>query len=483
MRKLGDNDEMRKKLYAELAKHLDSATNLLRSVPDSSDTELSSLDSIANELRRALDTLKDIRGKDRTAIAITDSWPGYVGSYQEAIKQLRRLKQHQRILDKGPQKCKEDVDRLKRKIAEYDAEKAEEGLKEITQFATELGNDTAGKIRVAEAYKGELAGMVNEVKRFGVSDGNWSQVRSAMHSAADATFKYFTDRLAEVHNECDDLAKGVGNPIVAEARRKLIEAGGAGETELKAVAEAYEQWKKDKKGSIGLWYSEDTAAIRDAICNYSGSGDELEKEGQEKLKAAVEDIASRSSSRLTYKVTELEQRATAMIDRLNTIKGVDSSNIGKERTRLRARIVAARTRLLKTKELGLLKGTNNPQLRARLEYGKTMHASLQSNCDAAEVPIGGFIDCVKVSSKTCTIIEIKPNSSNGKSKGEEQVVRYLKAVEKKFRDEGAKGFTGKSDVFLKCIDGDRIDLATKVQTYDFCPTARDLTEEMDQAED
>jgi hypothetical protein len=482
VKKLGDHGEMRRRLYEELGKQLDEATNQLKSVPDSSDTDLSRLDSIADSLRRNVDALKEIRGKDRTAIAITDSWPGHISKYQESIKHLRRLKQHQRILDRGPQKCRDDVDTLKRKIAEYGADRAEEGLTEITKLATELGTDTAGKLRVAEAYRSEVERMRDDTKRFDVSDGNWSQVRSAMHAAADGTLRYFTDKHAEVKKECEDLAKGVGHPMVAEARRKLIEAGGAGESELKAVAEAYEQWKKDKRGSIGLWYSEDTAELRNAICNYKDS-EELRKEGEEKLKAITDEIANRSANRLGSKVAELDQRAGALIDRLNTIKGIDSSSIGKERTRLRSRIVAARKRLNETKALGLLKGANNPQLRARLEYGKTMHKSLQDNCDAAEVPIGGFIDCVKVSSKTCTIIEIKPNNDWSKSKGEEQLVRYVKAVERKFRDEGAKGFTDKSKVFLQCIDGDRIDLATKLQTYDFCPSARDLTEEMDQAED
>ena len=64
---------------------------------------------------------------------------------------------------------------------------------------------------------------------------------------------------------------------------------------------------------------------------------------------------------------------------------------------------------------GAMNGANNPIIRAKMEYGKEKHKSLQSSrsCDEKEVVLSsGRPDCVKFESDDCKIIEFKPEKVN-----------------------------------------------------------------------
>lgn len=86
---------------------------------------------------------------------------------------------------------------------------------------------------------------------------------------------------------------------------------------------------------------------------------------------------------------------------------------------------------------GVMNGANNPVVRAKMEYGKEKHRSLQSSrsCDEREVALSsGRPDCIKFESDDCKIIEFKPDTySTGDA--ETQARKYIDDVRRKFKDD------------------------------------------------
>ena len=84
-----------------------------------------------------------------------------------------------------------------------------------------------------------------------------------------------------------------------------------------------------------------------------------------------------------------------------------------------------------------MKGTNNPILRAKLEYGKQKHAELQGSysCDEREVTLSsGRPDCILFRDNNCQVIEFKPDSWD-ESKAADQARAYLDDVRERFKDD------------------------------------------------
>jgi hypothetical protein len=138
----------------------------------------------------------------------------------------------------------------------------------------------------------------------------------------------------------------------------------------------------------------------------------------------------------------------------------------------------------KVKEYQLL-GSNNPLLKAQADYGTAEHGRRQGKCTAKEIPISNCtnphprrrdckMDCVMVSSKQCTIIEIKPREAE--ELGQRQVRAYEQAVLDLFARSGKAGFTDRLAVFSSCVadDGKALNLTRDVELYDFCSGATQL---------
>jgi hypothetical protein len=97
---------------------------------------------------------------------------------------------------------------------------------------------------------------------------------------------------------------------------------------------------------------------------------------------------------------------------------------------------------------GVMNGSNNPTIRARMEYGKEMHKKLQSDnsCDERETSLSsGRPDCIKFDQDDCKVIEFKPDTYST-SAAESQASKYLNDVRDKFKsDDRAKKCKWNSD--------------------------------------
>ena len=116
-------------------------------------------------------------------------------------------------------------------------------------------------------------------------------------------------------------------------------------------------------------------------------------------------------------------------------------------SKLFERLNSDRNTLDRVKE-GVMNGSNNPTIRARMDYGKQKHKDLQSSfsCDEKEITLSsGRPDCIKFDADNCRVIEFKPDTWS-QSNARDQAVRYVGDVRERFKnDERAKRCKQTSD--------------------------------------
>jgi hypothetical protein len=142
----------------------------------------------------------------------------------------------------------------------------------------------------------------------------------------------------------------------------------------------------------------------------------------------------------------------------------------------------------------VLKGSNHPFTQYAIEYGKSQHKSMCGSygedprvCDKSWPSMSGRPDLVFVDGDGLWIYEFKPDNSDAKSAGEEQVREYLNGVQQYYQNFFPKGRTGeingspdsgyggrtmvekiKNNSRAWSSDGMAIQARTKVVTYSRC---------------
>lgn len=84
---------------------------------------------------------------------------------------------------------------------------------------------------------------------------------------------------------------------------------------------------------------------------------------------------------------------------------------------------------------GVMNGSNNPKIRAALEYGKEKHIYNQRICEEKELTLSsGRPDCVSFQRDNCAVWEFKPDTYS-ESAAKSQAERYLRDVQDRFKDD------------------------------------------------
>lgn len=84
---------------------------------------------------------------------------------------------------------------------------------------------------------------------------------------------------------------------------------------------------------------------------------------------------------------------------------------------------------------GVMNGSNNPRIRAAMEYGKEKHIYNQRICEEKELTLSsGRPDCVSFQKDNCTVWEFKPDTYS-ESEAKSQAEKYLRDVQDKFKDD------------------------------------------------
>jgi hypothetical protein len=466
----GDEDSdkaEREQLIEAIKKDVEQVAANLYNVDDaSSDDGIENAMGYARQARDKLDKLGRVKGSDSTAGSMVDRYPGYIDDFYDAAKGLivlknAQLQQEQRGLWKS---CSDEDDNLKKAVKQYLDPPDPDGLEKIPALA----EAAKGKIhsdydRLLDKDSSVISAYSN-AKDFSVSDGPWSSVTSRLREAADDTAGKYDARLKETKKECAELDKGKDSAFIVESLGKLKGAHSGSKQVLEDILKDWGAWKELRR-ELAAKYVVNADKVRMAMCD----GDE------EHILSRVEDAEKSAQGNLLSGYQSLDKELDQLIARVDKLE--NDKSVGAEARKWRGVMRGAKTRLAKVlSDGGMLQGVSNAKVRARIEIGQKKHKDYQgnsSNCTDDEVQVSsGRIDCVRVESGWCNIIEIKPNNDKAVSKGWDQVKRYRDNVLEAWRNTGSDKTKIQPEVFRSCIsDDDKQELRLKVDvvTYDFCP--------------
>ncbi len=471
-----DDDDENASKRNEILQKLDDALGRIASdlggVGDASDAggigdALSQCDQISS----LLSDLGNVANDDTRDILA--SWPSYVGDLRERLGHLRALKEGQYRVDRAPAKCHEAEEKLTETIRAYLDKRDQKGVTQIPMKARAIGEVLKDHLAQAAAQD-EIMRREAQAAHFGASGGRWSDVSAALNESAAHISEYWQKALEAAHDSCDELAKGDEDQAVVKAVADLSRKRSETAEELDRIKAEQRKWF-DELAELRTWWKQDTAAIREAMCN----DPESPGDGQAGMLAerTIDETSDRMKEHIASRWSDMEARGHALLDRLDAVAKEEDDDAreqaGKLRTELADAMASVERYLL---DSGVGQGSLNPRIRTLIETGKNEHKRIQadsSKCTAAEITLGSYrMDCVRVDGATCTIVEIKPNNSEARSKGEDQLNDYIRAVadyakDKKKRDE----LTGDMAVFRPCFDEQTgaISLAVELRVYEFCP--------------
>lgn len=235
-------------------------------------------------------------------------------------------------------------------------------------------------------------------------------------------------------------------------------------------------WLKDIQ-KLRKFSEDDREEMRKAMCFV----------GEYEMERKVTEIADRWASQINSSYSTALGQADRLMRRTEEVKKRASKSAPKLANAIRD-VVKSLENLSQYE----LKGANNPKIRAKLEYGKKAHEEKQGSCTYKELAIsssycsnrvrpgsGCRLDCVMTSS-TCTIYEIKPDSTGAKNEGNEQLTSYKEGLENWYAKDKAGLFSTYSNLKQCEKDGTRLELKTELVTYSFCPSsAAELGEKLE----
>lgn len=176
--------------------------------------------------------------------------------------------------------------------------------------------------------------------------------------------------------------------------------------------------------------------------------DKMKDDAQSAIQHQLEEYDHLKSDAERLKTGDAESQATKILDAMKT----------------------EADRLEKLKDKGAWRGANNPLIQYAMEYGKQKHEDMGRSsdfyCDVVDREISGADgrpDCI--SARRCTVYEFKPDNDRAKSKGEEQLSRYVPAVNQYYsglitRKDTPDSDRGGSDIIKRihenkdCYEGD-----------------------------
>ncbi len=153
------------------------------------------------------------------------------------------------------------------------------------------------------------------------------------------------------------------------------------------------------------------------------------------------------------KIDEVKSDATRLYDQVNYYRELAGKMWDK---------IDSDLNTLKNVRDGVMNGSNNPRIRAAMDWGKAKHEYNQRICDEKEISLSsGRPDCITFQRDSCIVWEFKPDSV-GESAAKSQAERYLSDVQRYFKDDSRAKENCKKD-----SDGNPI-FEARGQTYPAC---------------
>lgn len=462
-----DDESDRKALISSIDDKVeDMADELSGFESDSSVSDLEDALSYAREVKDLVRRLEGVKGDDSRAASIVSSYPGYLESFSGAAQQLRKMKELQRLADGIADRCASDEATLQSSIRGHVAkpDDADDAFTALPEQARGFGRTWSEKLDKLKESEGDLQRAL-PYARFSGSDNKWSYVSSNFNSASSAIAAYWNERYRAAGDACKRLALGDKHPDVVKALEELGKYKGNAKETVTQLKKDYNEWLREAR-KLRKFSDEDRDGIREAICTA----------GEYEMEAKVNAVADRWSSQ----ISSVYGTMLGVADRLKSRAADSKLAKYKGPKEVMAGIEKNLANMEKLKSYELL-GSNNPNLRARMEWGKKRHEELQRGCSISELAIvethcnnlirpgsGCRLDCLK-SGSTCQIIEFKPDSQGAKTEGATQLAQYRQGLDNWYaRDKD--GLLKKHSELASCERSDKsgLNLSVEVVTYELC---------------
>jgi cytochrome c556 len=468
-----DDESDRQDLIKNIEENIGRAADTMSGFEsDSDDSDLRSALSYLSTAESYVSKLSDKKGSDSKAGEIASQYPRYLSDYKNAAQYIGRLKQGQRQADGAADRCQNDESNLQQMIRNYvgKPDDADDAPQRLPEKAREYQSRWQPALEQWKRNESEMANAASYA-RFSVSASDkWSRLSSNTSSAINAMHTHWRERYANAERACTRLGLGERHPDVEKALETLRNHTGDAKGTVTQLKKDYNAWLREVR-QLRDFAIKDRDEIRAAICTA----------GEYDVPRRVNEVADRWASQISSSYgTMLGQadrlKSRAQADKLKKYKGPRQVLDGLNRN-------IETMEKMKNYEL---QGANNPKIRAKLEWGNKRHADLQSSigCAFKEVGIeycnnairpgsGCRADCLVISGSTCRVVEIKPDSTGGKSEGPAQVDAYMKGFIEWYKRDKASMFA-KYPGMSGCQDRDELRIATDVVYYDFCSgTVRD----------
>ncbi len=171
----------------------------------------------------------------------------------------------------------------------------------------------------------------------------------------------------------------------------------------------------------------------------------LSAKSQEKATAAFDTVQSEGED-LLYKIAQLVDRQKTALSNTEPYRSIDEVKSDasalysqQESTRdytskLYDKVEADLKSMENVKE-GVMNGSNNPRIRAAMEYGKEKHEYNQKICQEKEISLSsGRPDCITFVKDNCAVWEFKPDTYS-ESDARRQAQDYVPDVQRYFKDQ------------------------------------------------
>jgi hypothetical protein len=221
------------------------------------------------------------------------------------------------------------------------------------------------------------------------------------------------------------------------------------------------------------WYKQDTVNVREMFCKLPESpGDSAEGDA---YAAQLVQIADRMRDRIRPRWKQLSDDATRLVGIADKLAKEEDDDVPKGALRVKGDVtkVMDSIRNLLDNELN---GSNDPEFRSKMEFGKNEHKRIQadsSKCTVSEVTFGSRrIDCIRVSGSTCYVVEIKPNNSEAERRGRKQIDDAIEKIHDELAGKKKSDLSGKLEVLRACFDeaSEKANLKEELRVYEYCPS-------------
>ena len=471
-------------------------------------------------LKELIAEVNDNSGNDSRAGAVISFWPQFVESFETQLTNLAEMKKNQKSAVLAGDLCKMTTSELVSHAKTAVVNKSLDEFDLVQDEATKDKTNVTAWVSAQESTRSSMDQWERNSRLFepaGNYDKAWKPVYKALHASSKKIRDQWNVDWVTASKLCAEPAKGEDHAELRKLEDKLYDS-------LKAeLVSDLEKWRVSAK-ELYRYDCDSMKKLQEYYCSVrDGDGevtlDEFEADSGESevdedfpVDGDSEDVqyvaqADKMAADMQQKehavwteIGAIRSRADRLAARRNgRMDTIDAYKVWvAEMTKFNDTQIAPEEKaILEVVDRGIFRGSRNPKIQLWIEFGKQQHSMLEKQdqfaCTLADAEYCRYRyrsgpkkdkcarktrpDCVSVTQ--CKVWEFKP--VNGKDRGEKQVARYKRLLEKHynkalelFRDDNLGSFEVVGDTpVLKaleagCAHGGTLTFEKEVYRYPKC---------------